>query len=380
MDRKIRILIIPTSGLQREGITLSQLEYVKRLDKSRFSISVAAVHNNARDVMDEFESFGCSVIPLPDRKNKKAFLQYCSALKKEMDTGYDIVHVHGNSASIAVELAIARHCGIKVRIAHSRNTRCEHEKLDRLLRPMLYRNYTYALACGKEAGEWLFPGRDAEVFHNGKDFSRFCFDAEQRRITREELNLTGKVVYGHAGHFSAQKNHSFLIDIFAEIQKHQENAVLYLMGDGPLMQDIREKVRAMDLEQNVVFAGRINDAYRRLAAMDVMVFPSLLEGLPNVVLEWQAEGLPCLISDRITKECALSPLVHFMPISESPDTWARKAISLQIPDEKRKQESVAAIQTLTDNGFEIRENTEKLEELYRKLVKRAEEACGGNTQ
>lgn len=368
VKKRIKILIIPTGGLRREGITSSQLEYVKRLDCTRFSVTMAAVHNNAQDVIDEFRSYGCRVVKLPDRKEKKNIFKYYKSLRTLMKKGFDIVHVHGSSGIMAMELLIARQCGIKVRIAHSRNTRCDNNKIDKLLRPLFYREYTYALACGKEAGDWLFPGRRYEVLHNGKDFEKFCFDLDERIKVRRDLQLNGKIVYGHVGNINEQKNHKFLIEVFYEIKKKQDNALLYIMGDGPLMNEIKDKVRKMGLNDDVVFAGRVDDVYRRLQAMDVMLFPSLFEGLPNVVLEWQAEGLPCLISDSITRECMCTKLVNYMEIGKGPGAWADQAIALLINAESRKKLSEDAILKLKKEGFDIEESVQKLTGIYTKLV------------
>ena len=370
----INVFMVPTGGLRREGITTSLLEITKRIDKKAFSITIAAVHNNAADVIEEFRSYGCNVIKFPDRKNRKSFFKYCLAVRQELNKGYDIIHVHGSSAIISIELFIAKCCGVKVRIAHSRNTRCDNTIIDILLRPFLYKTYTYALACGTEAGEWLFPNREFEIIHNGKDLRKFCFSSKMREKLRNELNLKGKVVYGHVGNINVQKNHTFLIDVFSVIKQNQDNAILYLMGDGALMNEIRAKVHSLGLDNDVVFTGRVNDVHQRLMAMDVMIFPSLFEGLPNVVLEWQAEGLPCLIADTITKECALTDIVHFMSLNDSLYKWSNMAISLSNSSVNREIVSQNAIISLTNEGYEINECSHKLEDLYFRLMRAETEA------
>ena len=364
----IKLMIVPTGGLRREGITSSQLEYMKKIDKTQFQITVIAAHNNAPDVIKEFQDIGCAVLELPDRR--KHMRGYCSALKAELKKGYDIIHVHGNSAIMVLELTIAKRENVKVRIVHSRNTMCDHSGIDKLLRPFFYRRYTYAMACGRDAGEWLFPGRPYEVFHNGKDFTRFRFDIEERKEQRKRLGLEGKVVYGHVGNINRQKNHTFLLKVFKEILQRQGNAVLYIMGDGILMDEVKQQTKDMDIADFVIFAGRVSDVDKRLLAMDTMIFPSLFEGLPNVVLEWQAEGLPSLISTTITNECTVTDLVDYLDLADVPLKWAEKAISLKLSDDERERKSKSAIQALTENGFEIDESTRKLERRYRELLKK----------
>ena len=362
----IKVMIIPTGGLHREGITTTQLELTKRLNKSLFDITIAAVHNDASDIIEEFKTNKCSVIRFPDRKTH--LLEYCRELKKELKNGYDIVHVHGSSALMFIELKIAKQCGVKVRIAHSRNTKCDYPQLDKMLRPLLYKSYNFAMACGKDAGDWLFPNREYMIFHNGKDFSKFFFSRQERQKIRAELNLENNIVYGHVGHFSPQKNHEFLLAIFKKIKDRQSNAVLYLMGDGSLRNQTEEKVRTMGLSNSVVFTGRISDIHKKLQAMDVMLFPSRFEGLPNVVIEWQAEGLPCLISSSITKECAVSEDVHFKSIHDDAEEWAEIATKLSIDDNTRERVSGNAIKKLTDEGFQINESVRILENKYLELV------------
>lgn len=308
--KKIKVLHIMTSGLKREGIASTQLEFFKNMNSEKFEIYVAAVHDNDEATIADFNNNGIHVIVFPDRK--KQILSYFNALVKSMkNVGPDIVHVHGSSAILCIELLAAKIAKVKIRIAHSRNTMSENEKADKLLRPIFYKLCNYNLACGKDAGEWLFEQREFTIIHNGKDFSKFCFNEELRREQREKDNLKDNIVIGHVGRLNYQKNQEYLIKVFYEFQKNHHNAILYLIGDGAYRKQYEELIDSLRISDKVYFAGSVSDVADRLQAMDLMVFPSRYEGLPNVVLEWQAEGLPCLISDKITKECAPSNLVVF---------------------------------------------------------------------
>lgn len=365
----IKILNLMTGGLKREGIASTQLEFLKRFDINKVRVDVAAVHDNSPEMITQFEKIGCKVLHLPDRKNR--VFAYMRELIKVMKVEkYDIVHIHGSSAFLCIELIASVVAGVKIRIVHSRNTRCGNEKLDRICRPLFNLLYTDAFACGIEAGKWLFGDKPFKVIHNGKDFSRFCYSESLRQKERELLGLEGKIAVGHVGRMNGQKNHQYLLEVFAAYHKKNKNSVLYLIGDGPLSSQLYEQVKKMNLEDDVVFTGSVSDVDVRLQAMDIMVFPSKFEGLPNVVLEWQAEGLPCIISESITKECAPSELVQFMSIEEDPEEWANKMIEILNKETDRERDAQFGIEALRKAGFDIEENAAKLEEIYIDLVKK----------
>ena len=151
-----------------------------------------------------------------------------------------------------------------------------------------------------------------------------------RETIRKEFDLTNKFVIGHVGRFNLQKNHSFLIEIFACIEKKRNDAVLMLVGNGELESEIRKKVIDLKLTDKVIFTGIRKDIGSILSAMDVFVFPSYFEGMPNTVIEAQANGLHCMVSDSITKEANITGLVDYIPLTESAEEWARKIICTDI--------------------------------------------------
>lgn len=365
---KIKVFHIITGGLQREGISSTQLEFFKRLDINKYEIIVAAVHDNSDEMIREYECNHCTVLKFPDRQ-EHVFAYFFSLIKciKKMEP--DIVHVHGSSAIMSIELLAAKVSGVKVRIAHSRNTKADREKLDRALRPIFNNLYTYGMACGKDAGEWLFGKKPFTIIHNGKNFTKFHYDSQLRTLRREAYGLNDKIVVGHVGCFNYQKNLEYLIQVFCEFNRRHTNTVLYLMGIGPCLNEIKKQVKDIGIEDKVIFAGSVNDVAERLQAMDIMVFPSRFEGLPNVVLEWQAEGLPCLISDKITKECAPSNLVRFASIEDDPKIWADKMEQMLEQFTDRKEQAKCGTQALKENGFDIVDATKKLENIYLKLAK-----------
>lgn len=363
----MKILHVLTGGLRVEGIASTQLMFFKNMDMNKFQIDVAAVHNNSREMIDEYRKAGCNVIIFPDRMDEtvKYFFELMKCLKKNK---YDIIHVHGSSALMSLELLAADLAGISVRIAHSRNTKANYAKVDKMLRPLFNHLYTNGVACGEDAGKWLFRKKEFMVLHNGKNFSEFCYNTKIRTNERKKYNLDGKTVIGHVGVFNYQKNQEYLVRVFAEYLRKNKNAVLYLIGDGSEKTNVQKKVKELHLEDKIIFAGNVRDVPQRLQAMDIMVFPSRFEGLPNVVLEWQAEGLPCLISDKITKECAPSDLVAFTSIEDDPKIWADKIEQMLEQFTNREEQAKRGTQALKENGFDIIDATKELENMYLKLA------------
>lgn len=190
---------------------------------------------------------------------------------------YDIVHVHGSSHTIAIDLFAAKIAKCKNRIAHSHNTTCSSILIHKVLSPFFYLCCTYRLACGIDAGKWMYGQRNFEVINNGVDTLKYIFDGRNRKEIRDMYKLENKVVIGHVGGFNETKNQSFLIDILNHMDK--EMFCLMLVGDGPLKNKVHNKAVTLGLENNVIFIGITDYVEKYLSAMDCIVMPSLFEGL-----------------------------------------------------------------------------------------------------
>lgn len=362
---KMKILWVFSGGMFKNGICVSQLEYYKRINKNKFEIEVLTIDASSEEMISEYREAGCKVHVLANKR--KHLFKYINQLKKLFKKEkYDIIHVHGSSTLLFIELLVAKKCGIKVRIAHSRNTSCKHPFFDKLFQPIFKYSYNYALACGQDAGEWLFKNKSFIIVHNGKDLNRYKFNDKIRKQYRNKMSiLDNELAFGHIGVFTNQKNHKFLIELFNQIYKTNKNVKLFLFGVGPNQEAIKELVGKLGLQNHVYFMGIVTNVQDYLQAMDIMLFPSLFEGLPNVVLEWQAAGLPSLISDKITQECAVCDLVKFLPIDSGYDNWLKEINSTNIAD--RNKNSKIGCSCLTNNGFEINSSVKKIEDIYLKI-------------
>lgn len=236
---------------------------------------------------------------------------------------YRIVHSHMDKMSGFV-LRSAKKAGAPIRIAHSHNTSSEGGIAARVYKWVAGRSIkscaTHFVACSGKAARWLFAdkGSQATILKNGIESEKFAFSLEVRSDVRQELKLQqDQFVIGHVGRFAHQKNHSYLIDIFAQFHSNYPNSVLVLVGEGPLRSDVDQKVKALKLNDKVRFLGIRSDIERLLQAFDVFVFPSLHEGLPVSLIEAQGAGLPCLISDVISQEVDMGiGLVTCIPLHD----------------------------------------------------------------
>ena len=183
------------------------------------------------------------------------------------------------------------------------------------------------------AADYLFGDNSLKKYNvhllkNGIDTSLFSFGDERRCKIRRELCLENRLVIGHVGRLEVQKNHKFLLEIFSEIVKIRDDSVLVMVGKGDLKGSIANYAKDLGISEKIIFTGIRKDVPDCLMSMDVMVFPSFFEGMPNAVIEAQATGLPCLVSDTVTKECRVTDIVEFLSLKQSPKVWAEKALQM----------------------------------------------------
>ncbi len=279
---------------------------------------------------------------------------------------YKIVHSHMDKMTGLV-LREAKKAGIPNRISHSHNTSSEGGIASKVYKwyagNFILPNTTNFFACSNYAAQWLFKNKSesTKILKNGIECDQFVFSQKVRDEIRNELNLdVNAFIVGHVGRFAPQKNHTFLIDIFSEFNKVNQNSILILVGDGPLRLDIEKRVEGLKLKDRVKFIGIRSDIQRLLQAFDVFVFPSLHEGLPVSLIEAQGSGLPSLISDNISREVDLgSNLVEFIPLSDK-SLWVEKIKGISYTDLSRKNITSA----IAKQGYDIRETASNIEDFY----------------
>ena len=287
-DEPIRIAQIMGKWLGG-GVESVVMNYYRHMDRTKIQFDFICDEDSTNIPYEEIEKMGGKVILIPPYQK---VIKYHKELKKILKNGnYKIVHSHINTLSV-FSLFAAKCAGVPVRIAHSHSTtnKKEFKKniMKQILRPFSKLFATDYMCCSELAGRWLFGNKEYDkgkvyLLNNAIDVDKFKFDENIRNAKRQELNIDDNtLVIGHVGRFVEQKNHRFLIDVFNEVHKQKSNSVLLLVGQGPLMHEIKEKVKKLGLENYVLFLGQRNDTNELYQAMDLFVLPSLYEGLPVV--------------------------------------------------------------------------------------------------
>lgn len=293
------------------------------------------------------------------------YSKYRAWLKKffeEHKGEYCAVHAH-ILENCGFVLDAAKEAGVPVRIAHS------HSSQQRLGIKTPFRIYgkhvlkksgvNLRLACGEEAGKYLYEKEPFTVFPNAVDTSLFRYDLDTRREVRKEFGVEDEIVLGNVGRFHPLKNQDFLVDIFRAYHKRNHKSKLIMVGVGEEMENVKRKVSEYSLDDEVIFTGLRSDVNRVLQAFDILVFPSKLEGLPLSLVEAQASGLPCLLSDHVSEETAITDLVQFERLDNSPEHWS-ETIEKMLNGFVR----IDATEKIKNAGYDIEENAKRLKKIY----------------
>lgn len=367
MEEKIRVLHI-LGIVAGGGVESVIMNYYEHIDRNKVQFDFIVHNDNKIDITKRVEAMGGKVFKVtPYYKNPIAFTYGIYKVIKKHH--YRIIHSNINTLS-AFPLFAAWVAGAPVRILHNHSTSSPGETkrnfMKYILRPLAKLFANHYLACSRLAGEWMYGKKMMDsgkvtVINNAIDLKKYAFNSAKRKALREKLGLTNEFVIGHVGRFMFQKNHEFLIDVFAEAYKQNSNMVLLLVGDGPLRPAMEEKVRKLGLTGYVKFLGLRNNVQDFYNVMDLFVLPSHYEGLPVVGVEAQANGLPCLFSTKVTKETHLTHLAQFLDLATGTSKWAERIVSMKY----ERNEEIG--EELKQAGFEINKEARNLMSFYTKL-------------
>lgn len=362
----LQVMGIVESG----GVEAVIMNYYRHIDKTEVQFDFVMHKGSNSDYIAEVKSMGAKVYEVTPYSNPIRFIQEVySIIKKE---NYQIVHSNMNALSL-FPLFAAYLAGVPVRILHNHSTDTKAEPLrtlvKHLLRPFAKIFANQYWACSRLAGGWMYGKKAVKegkvtIINNAIDLKKFAFDEAKRKKLRDELGLQDCFVIGHVGRFMKQKNHDFLVDIFAEVAKKQDNAKLLIIGDGPLREQIENKVKTLGLDEKVIFTGVRSDVADLYNAMEVFVLPSFYEGLPVVGVEVQANGLPFLCSSNVTREILISDRIELLKLEDGVKAWAEKILAFV--NKKR----IMASKDISKSGFDIEVEAKKLGERYRKLAEK----------
>ena len=355
------------NNMHRAGLETVLMNYYRNIDRTKIQFDFLTHRPEASDYDGEILSLGGRIYHAPRLYpwNYPSYFAYMKQFFREHPE-YKIVHSHIDAMSYLPLLA-AKRAGVPIRIAHSHNTSLDLDYKYILKQYFRYRLTSVAnilCGCGEEAGKFLFRGKKSRWIPNAIEPEKFLFDQQMRVRKREELGLGDAFTIGHVGRFTGQKNHDFLVELFASLLEQEPDAVLLLTGAGETKPEIRRKVREMGLEECVRFLGKRSDVNELYQAMDVFVMPSQYEGVPVVGIEAQFAGLPCVFSDRVPREVAFTPSCQFVKLEASAHFWAEQVLMARKHDR--------GVQLVSNSAYDVTSASRDLEEYYMRLLEDAQ--------
>ena len=349
-------LLCVLSNVNAGGAETFLMKMFRAVDRSQYCFDFCVNLEGKNYYEDEINQLGGKVFKIPSKSEDRTQFkkQLSEIIRRE---GYEsVLRITSNSFGF-MDLMVAKKAGAKnccVRSSNSSDGNSWKVKIAHKLGRLLYGKFIdVKIAPSELAAEYTFGKKsyrngEVNILHNAVDLSVFKFDEEWRKQVRSEFGIKNQtLVVGHVGRFNLQKNHEFLIEVFNEINKRNPESILMLVGIGDLEGKIKEKVLSLGLQDKVVFTGLRSDVPKMLCAMDVFVFPSFYEGMPNTVIEAQATGLPCIIANTITKEANITGLVEYLSLSDSAEQWAEKTLS------KSSNERKNTYDDFVENGYDI---------------------------
>lgn len=352
--------------LNRGGAESRVMDLYRNMDRTKVQFDFMQHTTRVCDFQPEIEQLGGKVYHVPPFRFWNYF-SYCKAWKEFIKKHPEIRIVHGHMTSTAsIYLPIAHKKGVFT-IAHSRNAGVDKGikgKLTKFLRRNLKEKCDRCFACSKLAGEAVF-GKEAmeqgnvTIIPNAIDAARFTFDPEVRKQKREELHIQPQeFLIGEVGRFDPQKNQKYAVEILAECRKKNFPAKLILIGEGPLMENVRQQVEELRLQEYVIFTGLQKNVVPFYQAMDFFLLPSFYEGLPGVAVEAQASGLRGILSDAITTETAMTSLMEFRSVQEPARVWADRILACG------HYERQNMLKQMQETGFDVKNLANRLQDFY----------------
>lgn len=356
----IRVLHVVTY-MGRGGLETMIMNYYRHIDRAKVQFDFLVHRDFEADYNQEILNLGGKIYRL-SRLNPFG-KKYINELNQffEEHSEYKIVHSHLDCMA-GIPLKCAKRNGVPIRIAHahsSNQTKDSKYLLKLMFKRNIKKNATDLFACAQDAGIWMFGCEQFHVMNNAIDTKAYIVNKKIGKEVRQELQIPeGAFVVGHVGRFAPPKNHKFIIRVFAEVLKEKTNAFLLLVGDGDLRGEAEALTVELGIQDNVIWAGMRSDVNRMLQVMDVFLFPSIYEGLPLSIIEAQAAGLPCLISDKVPIECRKTDLVSQFSLNDSLSVWKDAVI------DAGKVIKRDTSREISDAGFDICQNAKWLKDFY----------------
>lgn len=368
MTKPIHVLHV-LGGVGLGGAESRIMDLYRQMDREEIQFDFLVHASAARKPEfydEEIQNLGGHIYVLPKFRVYNYFA-YKKAVRAFFAAHREFRVVQGHMTSTAgIYLPIAKKAGVPVVAAHARNAgvvKGLKGLATRFFRRGLAKKADHCFACSALAGQDVFgeaamKAGQVKVIYNAIDVGRFTYNEKVRRQVRAQLGIDTGLVLGHVGRFQYQKNHPYLLEVFAAVCKKQPDARLLLLGEGEDRPAMEEKCRRLGIADKVHFLGNRKDAERFYQAMDLFLLPSFFEGLPGVLVEAQAAGLRCFVSDTVTREAKATDLVTYLSIGEPPVRWAEEI--LKQADYTRRDTA----QELRRAGFDVRAQAQGYRQFY----------------
>ena len=352
------LVVITTAFVSWGGLTNAFMNYYRKMDMEGLCIDIASMNEAEQSLLEELSKNNGRYCRLPDKRTNT--LQYLKCFFK-LCKGYDVVHVHGNSSTMAGELLLAKIQGASIRIAHCHTNKCIHPVLNSLCTPALLYSQTMCLAVSEEAA-WVYGKHSYTVLKNTIDTDKFSFSEKNRKEIREKYGISrDEIVIGHCGKIYEAKNHQFLVRVFAKIHRKNKKTKLFLVGDGVLRKQIEQQIQMLMLDDYVIFAGMQSDTSEFYSAMDYFMFPSIYEGFGLALLEAQAAGLQCIASEYVPVKTNVTGNVKYLKLDE--DLWEETFNkSYNVNACKKREEN--AREKIVQEGYDSYDAAQRLKSIY----------------
>ena len=365
----VRVLQICASLSRGGGVQVVLQNYYAHMNQKEYVFDFVVMGTEVGELEEWFESRGSRVYHVTPRS--VSLRKNTEELKQIIKMGnYDVVHCHQDYKSL-IAIIIAKLCGVKTRIVHCHQAFPKESIKKRIIRSlstMLIKCFANVfIGCGSDAAKWLYGERmlktgKAIILNNAINIEKYAFSEEKRKQIRRELGLENKLILGNVARFTYQKNHKLLIDVFAKFHAQNTLSALLLVGDGELMDETKAYCDRMGIRDAVIFLGVRADIFDLLSAMDVFLLSSRFEGLALIMIEAQANGIPAVCSPFVTQELGLQQNVLFVPERDYENTEAWCSVIEKAIDIGRLED----VKTLTKAGYDIRQESKKLEKIYKK--------------
>lgn len=347
--------ILHITSIECGGAEAVLMNYYQNIDRSKIQFGFFIKTQGSEFFLKDIEKLGSEIYRYPGLKK---FIKSARILKQIIQNkDFNIIEIHTENAHSVIWVVLGKCFGANKIIVHSHNTKTSKLLQHKVFRCFLNLFRIKRFACGQEAGEFMFKKKPFYIVNNAVDLKKFKYDNAQRTKIRKENNIAeDNILLGNVARFTNVKNQIFLIKLIESI-KEKSKYKLMLVGEGPTYNKLKQYVNNKKLDEYIIFTGKQKNVEDYMSAFDVFVLPSLYEGFPTVLVEAQASGLPCIVSENITKEVNINGKVYFLSITNNNESWIKQINKVEVTNQRSETK-------LADKGYDIVKEAKKLQIQY----------------